>query len=1312
MADDQTRRLSSAPLHIAANDGTRRLERDSQGFSSFRESKLSGTTVHLNDVEYLITEVISEGLTGEADIYLVTGPDQQPLIFKRYKRDIKIKQEVVETVKALDHPHIIHVAEFGISKESFFELMAYAEGGTVLDRAPLRELSDLKAVISQTSSALAHCHSKGLVHRDIKPENLFLRRHDEFHVLVADFGIASMVDLELERKVTSRNLTFQYAAPETLTYSADNSVIIGPPVDYFALGLTIITLWLGREWCAHLPFGAIPTAIVQGDIEVPADMPAEIRHAVAGLIAHNPADRWTNIEVEQWMAGQSVRVAARGSRQIESGELAPFDFIRSANGVLAAATPGEMADLMLTYREQGIRHLYRGDIADWIRGSDRLRALEIEDIVAEYPHNQGKAESGLLKCVYTLDTDRGFVDCEWNEHSIDRGSDLADALSQIGDLIESAASSAIYLRSDHLRLYLEATGATAVWDEIQTEITHPFDAREMSEQKAVHKLVLLLQGHDTLRVLGKVFHSFDDLREADAGVHRALAREIHDDDSKFLCWLEGMYLKSDSSDIAKSETVELISLIKEMPWLREYDSQLRERLNQRGEGGYTDLMIMAKSGDLEACRELVANGAEIDFSAPDGTTAFALAALSGHLHIMEYLRDRGANINPVIREQSPLLHELVYEDNGPAAGWLLQQGVSADLDRTSDGWSPLMVAVTVGNRTMVSLLLNAGADPDLLDGRLWSPLHVAVWDGDFGTAELLLEHGSDINVCGDINRSPLHYVAGEGNLDAVRFLLAAGADANVGAESNWTPLHALSQNGNVEIARALVAAGAKPDVGVRVHTGSYGPDTISLHSLYSPPLYYAVTQKHYPLARFLVESGASMEFSEWGQGYVHRVLAGIKEQREECLKTARVLLAKGADPNQGQKSVQPVATADGSAPVMPPLAYAVSQGEVEFTRLLLDAGASTAIDYGGVTPLHEAARRGYGEIVRLLLAHGADPYVNSEPVENGSTSPFCTAARASDAGVVKAFLEAGTSVEKAVEDTPRRFNPLFCAISANKNANVEHLVEKATVNSTDREGYTPLMLAVERANVRAVDLLLAAGASKRGKTRAGLTLADLAKRSGNPELIRRFAAKGKAIPVEAAREASSTTSPFASAARTRVARRPGSVALIGLLLRVIAAALAAYAFIWAASNAFFLTSIGTGGFLIVSVLASNVLLWCFVRLRIPIAVGLSRRPIRSFLLIGALGTVVASLTGPVNLLAQIPLMTGVAQSLHLPPDASDALATHLWEAFHTPSYASVARFTSGVPLLGSIRFQVVLLGFMAVTVIVLIRLVRARTAPA
>ncbi|MFP4378238.1 MAG: hypothetical protein ACLFP4_14430, partial [Spirochaetales bacterium] len=155
MADDQTRRLSSAPLHIAANDGTRRLERDSQGFSSFRESKLSGTTVHLNDVEYLITEVISEGLTGEADIYLVTGPDQQPLIFKRYKRDIKIKQEVVETVKALDHPHIIHVAEFGISKESFFELMAYAEGGTVLDRAPLRELSDLKAVISQTSSALA-----------------------------------------------------------------------------------------------------------------------------------------------------------------------------------------------------------------------------------------------------------------------------------------------------------------------------------------------------------------------------------------------------------------------------------------------------------------------------------------------------------------------------------------------------------------------------------------------------------------------------------------------------------------------------------------------------------------------------------------------------------------------------------------------------------------------------------------------------------------------------------------------------------------------------------------------------------------------------------------------------------------------------------------------------------------------------------------------------------------------------------------------------------------------------------------------------
>jgi cytohesin len=43
---------------------------------------------------------------------------------------------------------------------------------------------------------------------------------------------------------------------------------------------------------------------------------------------------------------------------------------------------------------------------------------------------------------------------------------------------------------------------------------------------------------------------------------------------------------------------------------------------------------------------------------------------------------------------------------------------------------------------------------------------------------------------------------------------------------------------------------------------------------------------------------------------------------------------------------------------------------------LLERGANpNAEDYEGRTPLHEASREGYVEIVKLLLEHGANPRI-------------------------------------------------------------------------------------------------------------------------------------------------------------------------------------------------------------------------------------------------------------------------------------------------------------------------------------------------
>ncbi|OYY92887.1 MAG: hypothetical protein B7Y41_14100 [Hydrogenophilales bacterium 28-61-23] len=55
------------------------------------------------------------------------------------------------------------------------------------------------------------------------------------------------------------------------------------------------------------------------------------------------------------------------------------------------------------------------------------------------------------------------------------------------------------------------------------------------------------------------------------------------------------------------------------------------------------------------------------------------------------------------------------------------------------------------------------------------------------------------------------------------------------------------------------------------------------------------------------------------------------------------------------------------------LILAVEQGDVEITRLLLDAGADPDLKGGGYTPLVLAALRGHARIARLLLKAGANP---------------------------------------------------------------------------------------------------------------------------------------------------------------------------------------------------------------------------------------------------------------------------------------------------------------------------------------------------
>ena len=84
------------------------------------------------------------------------------------------------------------------------------------------------------------------------------------------------------------------------------------------------------------------------------------------------------------------------------------------------------------------------------------------------------------------------------------------------------------------------------------------------------------------------------------------------------------------------------------------------------------------------------------------------------------------------------------------------------------------------------------------------------------------------------------------------------------------------------------------------------------------------------------------------------------------------------------------------------------------------AGVQTELDKGtdvnakredGSTPLHGAAEGGHGDIVKLLIAAGADLHATTVPMlGGGGWTPLHSAARQGHRGIVELLIEKGTDV--------------------------------------------------------------------------------------------------------------------------------------------------------------------------------------------------------------------------------------------------------------------------------------------------------------
>jgi eukaryotic-like serine/threonine-protein kinase len=201
-------------------------------------------------------------------------------------------QTEARAVATLDHPNLLGVYDFGEFEGTAYLVMPYIDGGNLQDRIvggrilPMREIGNY---LSQTAEGLDYAHRRNIVHRDIKPQNLLFRAEDN-RLLIADFGVAKLMQGDSASTQTAAIGTVAYMAPEQLQGRAS------PSIDIYALGCVLFQLLTGR-----VPYGGPATQAMLGHMNAPIPsvqersdgrMPAAFQPLIERALAKRPEARF------------------------------------------------------------------------------------------------------------------------------------------------------------------------------------------------------------------------------------------------------------------------------------------------------------------------------------------------------------------------------------------------------------------------------------------------------------------------------------------------------------------------------------------------------------------------------------------------------------------------------------------------------------------------------------------------------------------------------------------------------------------------------------------------------------------------------------------------------------------------------------------------------------------------------------------------------------------------------------------------------------------------------------------------------------
>lgn len=482
---------------------------------------------------------------------------------------------------------------------------------------------------------------------------------------------------------------------------------------------------------------------------------------------------------------------------------------------------------------------------------------------------------------------------------------------------------------------------------------------------------------------------------------------------------------------------------------------------------YALVHIASENGHISLLEFLLEKGADANTCIWDNSTPLHLACRQGNKECVVALLRILASTNKSNKKGDTPLHEAVRSRNSEIVQILLSNNAEAEVCN-KDGDTPLHVACQMNNLTAVSHLMDRNTYMGNRNKNGDSPLDCAIRRGHTTLVKYILKAANSSVMDRNTNgHTPVHLAADIGDVLMLDYLLQVLPEVNIYTDGGDTPLHIASLNGHTDAVAFLLKKGADSN-----RANKHGNTALHLASV----------RGHINVMKTLMESNAQVNArNKEGNTPLHLVCLQGQANAARCL----VQHNADADVKNREKNT--------------PLHLAAIKGEKGVIASLIETNCDVNIpDKHGDTILHQCARNGKLEIVEILVDTGR---CDLDAKNSTGETPLIAATKSGFADVVECLVHGGADANFLTEDGDA---PIQLAVRKGDVELVTRLIRLgADVNVPNSRGNTALHTAVYGDNELLVRQLVKQGADRTIRNSSGYTPFDLAVRLNSNDAIRR-----------------------------------------------------------------------------------------------------------------------------------------------------------------------------------------------------------------